>query len=47
LEVGRLDSLLHKMVLMSPLQGSRFEIIPTTDEVGIIGAAVNASRSLA
>jgi predicted NBD/HSP70 family sugar kinase len=46
LEVGRLDGLLHKMVLMSPLQGSRFEIIPTTDEVGVIGAAVNASRSL-
>jgi glucokinase len=46
LEVGRLDSLLHKMVMMSPLQGSRFEVIPTTDEVGIIGAAVNASRSL-
>jgi hypothetical protein len=47
LEVGRLDSLLHKMVMMSPLQGSRFEIIPTTDEVGIIGAAVNAARSIA
>ncbi len=46
LEVGRLDSLLHKMVMMSPLQGSRFEVIPTSDEVGIIGAAVNASRSL-
>ena len=46
LEVGRLDSLLHKMVMMSPLQGSRFEVIPTTDEVGIIGAAVNAARSL-
>jgi glucokinase len=46
LEVGRLDSLLHKMVMMSPLQGSRFEVIPTSDEVGVIGAAVNASRSL-
>jgi predicted NBD/HSP70 family sugar kinase len=46
LEVGRLDSLLHKMVMMSPLQGSRFEIIPTTDEVGIIGAAVNAAQSV-
>ena len=46
LEVGRLDTLLHKMVMMSQLQGSRFEIVPTTDEVGIIGAAVNASRSL-
>lgn len=46
LEVGRLDSLLHKMVLMSPLQGSRFEVIPTTDEMGVIGAAVNAARAV-
>lgn len=46
LEVGRLDSLLHKMVLMSPLQGSRFEVIPTTDEMGVIGAAVNAAHAV-
>jgi hypothetical protein len=37
--------LLHEMVKMSPLQGSRFELIPTSDEMGIIGAAVNADRS--
>jgi predicted NBD/HSP70 family sugar kinase len=41
-----LDRLLHEMVKMSPLQGSRFEVIPTTDEMGIIGAAVNAERAL-
>jgi len=40
-----LDRLLHEMVKMSPLQGSRFEVIPTTDEMGIIGAAVNADRA--
>jgi len=45
LEVGRLDSLLQKMVMMSPLRGSRFEVIPTTDEIGVIGAAVNAARA--
>jgi glucokinase len=43
---GLLDRLLHEMVKMSPLQGSRFEVIPTTDEMGIIGAAVNAERAL-
>jgi hypothetical protein len=30
---------------MSPLQGSRFEVVPTSDEVGIIGAALNAERA--
>ena len=33
---------LHEMVKMTPLQGSVFEIISTTDELAIIGAAVNA-----
>ncbi len=27
---------------MSPLQGSVFEVIPTSQEIAIIGAAVNA-----
>ena len=44
IDIGLLDRLLHEMVKMSPLQGSRFEVIPTTDEMGIIGAAVNAER---
>jgi len=41
-----LDRLLNEMVQMSPLQGSRFEVIPTTDEMGIVGAAVNAEHTL-
>ncbi len=45
IDIGLLDRLLHEMVKMSPLQGSRFEVISTTDEMGIIGAAVNAERA--
>jgi predicted NBD/HSP70 family sugar kinase len=41
---GLLNIYLQEMVKMSPLQGSAFEIISTSDEVGIIGAAVNAER---
>ena len=40
-----LDRYVHLMVKMSPLQGSRFEIVSTSDEVGIIGAALNAERA--
>jgi len=32
-------------VKMSPLQGSRFEVIPPSAELGIIGAAMNAERA--
>ena len=46
LDVGLLDRLVHDMVKMSPLQGSRFELIPENDELGVIGAAVNAERAL-
>ena len=45
IDIGQLDRYLHEMVKMSPLQGSRFEVIPTSDEMGIIGAAVNAERA--
>lgn len=45
IDVGLLDRIVHEMVKMSPLQGSRFEIIPWTDELGVIGAAVNAERA--
>ena len=45
IDTGLLDRLIHEMVKMSPLQGSRFEVIPTSDEMGIIGAAVNAERA--
>ena len=46
INIGLLDRFVHEMVKMSPLQGSRFEVIPTSDEVGIIGAAVNAERAV-
>jgi glucokinase len=46
LDVGLLDRLVHEMVKMSPLQGSRFELIPENDELGVIGAAVNAQRAV-
>jgi predicted NBD/HSP70 family sugar kinase len=45
IDVGLLDRLLLEMVKMSPLQGSHFEVVPTSDDVGIVGAAVNADRS--
>ena len=41
-ETGLLHLYLHEMVKMSTLQGSYFEVIPTPDEIAIIGAAVNA-----
>jgi glucokinase len=47
IDTGLLDRLVHEMVKMSPLQGSRFEVFPTSDEMGIIGAAVNAAHAVA
>jgi predicted NBD/HSP70 family sugar kinase len=44
IDVGLLDRIVHEMVKMSPLQGNRFEVIPSNDELGVIGAAVNAER---
>jgi glucokinase len=44
LELGLFNRYLNEMVKMSPLQGSHFEIIPTSDEIGVIGAAVNAGQ---
>ncbi len=45
IDLGLLDMYLHEMVKMSPLQGTLFEVISTSDEIGIIGAAVNAERA--
>jgi glucokinase len=45
IDIGMLDRFVHEMVKMSPLQGSRFEVVSTSDEVGIIGAALNAERA--
>jgi hypothetical protein len=47
IDVSTLDRLVHEMVKMSPLQGSRFDVIPTNDHLGVIGAAVNAARAIA
>ena len=47
IDIGLLDRTVQEMVKMSPLQGSRFEVIPTTDEMGIVGAAVNALAAIA
>ncbi len=41
-QIGLLDLYLHDMVKMSPLQGSAFEIVPASDELAIVGAAVSA-----
>lgn len=41
-EVTLLNQYLHEMVKMSPLQGSTLEVIPTSDEIAVIGAAVSA-----
>jgi glucokinase len=38
-----LDLYLHEMVKMSPLQGSAVEVIPTSDEMAIIGAGISAA----
>jgi predicted NBD/HSP70 family sugar kinase len=45
IDIALLDRFVHEMVKMSPLQGSRFEVVSTSDEVGIIGAALNAERT--
>lgn len=42
LDLMLLNSYLHEMVKMSPLQNYVFEIVPGEDEVAVIGAAVNA-----
>jgi predicted NBD/HSP70 family sugar kinase len=47
IQTNLLDIYLHEMVKMSPLQGSSFEIVPTSDETAIIGAGVSAAHSAA
>jgi predicted NBD/HSP70 family sugar kinase len=41
-QTGLLDLYVHEMVKMSPLQGSSIEVVPTGDDIAIIGAAVSA-----
>jgi predicted NBD/HSP70 family sugar kinase len=46
LDLRLLNIYVHEMVKMTPLQGSSFDVIATSDEIGVIGAAVNAERGL-
>jgi glucokinase len=43
-DIGLLERYLHEMVRMSPLLENAFEVVTTSDEVAIIGAAVSAKR---
>ncbi|HTS47210.1 MAG TPA: ROK family protein [Bryobacteraceae bacterium] len=45
LEMSLLNQYLHEMVKMSPLQGYVLEVVPGGDEIGVVGAAVNALRA--
>jgi glucokinase len=45
IDVERLNLDLQDMVRMSSLQGSLFEIVPTSDEIAVVGAAVSADRA--
>ena len=42
LDLKLLNTFLHEMIKMSPLQGYVFEIVPGGDEIAVIGAAVNS-----
>jgi glucokinase len=42
IEIPLLNQYLHEMVKLTPLQGSVFEVIPTSDEIAVIGAAVSS-----
>src|SRR5439155_8966235 len=46
IDLGLLNMYVHEMVKMTPLQGSLFEVISTSTEIGVIGAAVIAQRAL-
>ncbi|MEP7341937.1 MAG: ROK family protein, partial [Acidobacteriota bacterium] len=45
-QIGLFDLYLHEMVKMTPLQGSQVEVISTSDETAVIGAAVNAAQAV-
>jgi len=47
LDLDLLHQYLHEMVKMSPLQSYVFEVVPSSDEMGVIGAAVSAGQSAA
>ena len=43
--LGFLNLCVQEMVKLSPLQGYVFEVVPANDELGVIGAAVNAAQA--
>ena len=45
-QMGLLDRYVQDMVKMSPLQGSTFEAVPTSDETALIGAAVSSEHAV-
>ena len=45
-QLGLLDQYLREMVQMSPLQGSTFEAVPTSDETALIGAALSSEHAI-
>ena len=47
LDLNLLDRYLHEMVKMSTLQSYVFEVVPSSDENAVIGAAVSAAQNLA
>ena len=42
IQVPLLNQYLQELVTMTPLQGSILEVVPSSDEIAIVGAAVNA-----
>ncbi len=42
-DLNRLSMLLQDMVKMSPLQGTFFEKVPTSQDLALIGAAITSS----
>ena len=42
-DLNMLAGYVHDMVVMTPLQGSFFEIVPTSHDLALIGAAVSGS----
>ena len=45
-DLGLVAQYIHEMVKMTPLQGSLFEIITSSQDLAIIGAAVNAQQAV-
>jgi predicted NBD/HSP70 family sugar kinase len=45
IKISLLSQYLHEMVTMTALQGSIFEVVPTSTEMAVVGAAVNAARA--